>query len=501
MVRILPDQYDGYVWLLNETSGNYKNTGFVLPNHPSTDLTISGTVIRNGTGIFDNCPYFPGIGNYPTGASSSRNYIFGAETINPQPPFTISAWVNLRNYNSSNNTNLIGKLFRKHTTTNNWANPYWAVQMTCASTNGGGDLYFATTNSVTSQNGRTIIDFPLPLHQWCHIGMTHDGSTLKTYLNGCQLMTYSGSTQQLSLPVDGYVPYQDLTYTITSTTGTYIPGVTDIGNHGNEVMTNITLPFPVIIYGRQFSNVNVSSNGFLEFGQTTQANNFTLPNGSLGITVCVFQRDEDTTNNPFGIFTDTIGSVGNRTFIIEWRNQPAGGGGTLNYEIKFIENSTTFETLYTTSTSTATGCIGIQSAAGSISTVFSNSTTIPSAGTRLIFSPSAVSSPGAWVMGATPPYLVTSSTTKEEANYSIQDVRIANIVRPPSYFQAIYKFGALPAKASNGILYYKLRAFDLSCVTPTPVTWIDTEISLTNAPIFPCSGPYSNIEVLDAWIA
>jgi hypothetical protein len=65
------------------------------------------------------------------------------------------------------------------------------------------------------------------------------------------------------------------------------------------------------------------------------ANNFTLPNGSFGITVCVFQRDEDTTNH-FGIFTDTISSVGNRTFIIEWRNQYEGGGGTLNYEIKFI---------------------------------------------------------------------------------------------------------------------------------------------------------------------
>jgi hypothetical protein len=101
-------------------------------------------------------------------------------------------------------------------------------------------------------------------------------------------------------------------------------------------------------------------------------------------------------------------------------------------------------------------------------------------------------------MGATTPYLITSSTTRKEANYSIQDVRIANIVRPSSYFQAIYKFGALPAKVSNCIMYYKLRDFNLSCVTPTTVTWIDTEISLTKAPIFPCSGPHSNIEVLDA---
>ena len=102
-------------------------------------------------------------------------------------------------------------------------------------------------------------------------------------------------------------------------------------------------------------------------------------------------------------------------------------------------------------------------------------------------------------MGAVPPYLVTSSATKEEANYSIQDIRIANVVRPLSYFKEIYTVGVLPLNLSPLIRYYKLRAYDTSCTTPTAVVWVDTQISLTNAPAFPCIGPYTAPEVLETW--
>jgi hypothetical protein len=44
MARVNPDSYDGYVWLLNETSGNYKNTGSQLTNDASTDLVVSGNI-------------------------------------------------------------------------------------------------------------------------------------------------------------------------------------------------------------------------------------------------------------------------------------------------------------------------------------------------------------------------------------------------------------------------------------------------------------------------
>jgi len=52
---------------------------------------------------------------------------------------------------------------------------------------------------------------------------------------------------------------------------------------------------------------------------------------------------------------------------------------------------------------------------------------------------------------------------------------------------------------SSSVTYYKLRAYDSSCVSPTAVIWTDTTISLTNAPAFPCSGPYVNLTVISQW--
>lgn len=501
MARIPPDSNDILVWQLNENSGAYRNTGSISPNSSITDLTVVNNIYRDNTGIFEETnPYFASASTFPTGASATRNYAAGASTISPTAPVSISCWINLKSYQTDSGKNIVGKLFRDHATTNAWTAPFWAIQIGLLTTNSGGDLFFAFATSATAQTSITVIDFPIPLHQWCHIGMTHDGTVMKAYLNGCQLMTYTSTVQNLSKPVSSIV-YQDSTYGLNNTTGTYVPGVDDIGNNGDEVRTSVAFPFPVTLYGQVFNSGFVGSNGQIEFGQNTAGFNFTLPNASFGILLCIFQKDQSTAPSPtFGVFTTTTGTVGSRTFIIEWRNQPFGGGSTLNYECKFFENSTTFEFLYSTSTASTTGCIGIQSSAGSVSTVFSNSTTIPAAGTRLIFSLTTTSTPGAWVIGATPPYLVTSSSNKEEANYTVADVRIASAARPLSYFQNIYKVGVLPISLSSAIQYYKLRAYDTSCVTPTYVVWVDTQVSLANAPVFPCSGPYSAPEVIDTWV-
>jgi hypothetical protein len=105
---------------------------------------------------------------------------------------------------------------------------------------------------------------------------------------------------------------------------------------------------------------------------------------------------------------------------------------------------------------------------------------------------------GNWVVGA---ITATGSANREEPSANVQDVRIANVVRPLSYFKKIYAAGALPLKAFVSGQFYKLRAYDISCPTPTAVTWVDTQISLANAPPFPCIGPYSAPEVLETWFA
>src|SRR5881392_2620215 len=54
-------------------------------------------------------------------------------------------------------------------------------------------------------------------------------------------------------------------YTTTTSTGTITPGGTDIGNHCDDCTTDITLPFPVTVYGTTTSVASVGSDGDLHF--------------------------------------------------------------------------------------------------------------------------------------------------------------------------------------------------------------------------------------------
>ncbi len=320
MPRISPDPNDQIVWLLNETSGPYRNTGVLLPNDSNTDLTITNTIIRTGNGIFDNCPQLPSTSNFPTGSSATRNYAAGARVVNIAPPMTLSCWVYLRSYTTSNNTTIIGKEYRDSSITSSWTAPFNAIGISTLTTNGGGDWVVNVAINNTTQVSLTVTDFVIPFGVWSHIGITHDGTAIRAYLNGCQCIYYSGATQLSSTAAS----------TISYTDGT---------------------------------------NGF-----------------------------------------------------------------------------------------------------------------------------------GFWKIGA---ITATGSSNKEESSANIQDVRIANVARPLSYFKNVYKAGALPLQAGGftSAQYFKLRAYDTSCATPTPVVWIDTQISLANAPAFPCSGPYTSPEVLETWYA
>lgn len=99
---------------------------------------------------------------------------------------------------------------------------------------------------------------------------------------------------------------------------------------------------------------------------------------------------------------------------------------------------------------------------------------------------------GPWFFGAIP-----AGGSPEEGQYSICDFRIANVARPQSYFQNIYR-NAMSSLGNPEVTYYKLRAYDLSCSTPTPVYWISSILDYTDAPAAPC-GSLGPIEILESW--
>lgn len=186
MPRVLPDEFDQVVWRLDEASGPFRNSGALGPS-AATDLAAINTVNTQRLGLVGNCIDFPGQENGLT-----KNSIIGASTFEPQPPITVSCWVLMRSYNSTGGDN-VGQILRKAQDDTSWASPFSACGF---ATLGNGDGSWVTTITTTVNGillGGNGTNNRLPLGIWSHLGLTYDGSTFKSYLNGNLVSTQSAS--------------------------------------------------------------------------------------------------------------------------------------------------------------------------------------------------------------------------------------------------------------------------------------------------------------------
>jgi hypothetical protein len=148
-------------------------------------------------------------------------------------------------------------------------------------------------------------------------------------------------------------------YAIQQIGGSIVPGTTDIGNHGDDVVTTIALPFPYCVYGQCYTSVNLSSNGNAQF--TTTATDFTnacLPWTNHNYTVFPYWDDLRTDANTgcasylggnCGIFTSVTGSAPNRIFNIEWRAVYFSSPTTqANHVLRLYEGQSRFDVIYGT---------------------------------------------------------------------------------------------------------------------------------------------------------
>src|SRR5207248_1515872 len=123
--------------------------------------------------------------------------------------------------------------------------------------------------------------------------------------------------------------------------GSIVPGTTDIGNHGDDTVTTIALPFPFTLYDQTFTSVNLSSNGNAQFTTTDTAfTNVCLPWTGHDYTIFPYWDDLYTVNSGFGIYTSISGTAPNRIFNIEWRAQYFPGSGSGNFELRLDEGQT-----------------------------------------------------------------------------------------------------------------------------------------------------------------
>ncbi len=180
-----------------------------------------------------------------------------------------------------------------------------------------------------------------------------------------------GTAALLLISLAGAAPSmgQCTSFSVSGSTGVIVPGTTDVGNHGDDTVTNITLPFNVLLYGQAYGQAAVSSNGNVQFGSTNNGySNTCIPGNAMGISLQPHWDDLRTDTAGSGIYTSVSGVAPNRVFNIEWRTTYFSGGGNANFEVRLYEDASQVQFVY-----------GTLDQAGGSATVGIQHTSLPSA--------------------------------------------------------------------------------------------------------------------------
>jgi hypothetical protein len=165
-------------------------------------------------------------------------------------------------------------------------------------------------------------------------------------------------------------------YTIAVATGTMVPGASDIGNHCDDCVSSLGLPFPVQLYGIPYTSAGVSSNGNIQFTSFDATYiNTCLPYGFFSNSILAYwddvRTDQFTACSAFpggcGIFTSVSGTAPNRIFNIEWRTVYYNNSSQrANFEMRLYEGQDRFDFIYgITDQGGGVATIGVQRDTGS----------------------------------------------------------------------------------------------------------------------------------------
>ena len=161
-------------------------------------------------------------------------------------------------------------------------------------------------------------------------------------------------------------------YSIAQIGGTIVPGTTDTGNHADDTVTTVTLPFSYGLYDQSFTSIGVDSNGKAHFPTGASVfSNTCLPLAGATYTVFPYWDDQRTDTGAgcasfpggaCGIFTSVTGTAPNRIFNIEWRTVYfATPANSANYELRLYEGQSRFDVIYgTVAGSNTSATAGVQ---------------------------------------------------------------------------------------------------------------------------------------------
>ncbi|MDH5185582.1 MAG: M6 family metalloprotease domain-containing protein, partial [candidate division WOR-3 bacterium] len=117
---------------------------------------------------------------------------------------------------------------------------------------------------------------------------------------------------------------------------------------GNDALYSFVLPYNFNFYGTNYTDVRVSTNGWLSFGPSpgnSFPGNTSVPNaGAPNQAVFVFWDDLNLlVSDSGGIYYQTLGSAPNRYTVVTWQNarrNGAGRPGTASFQAILYENGT-----------------------------------------------------------------------------------------------------------------------------------------------------------------
>jgi len=172
----------------------------------------------------------------------------------------------------------------------------------------------------------------------------------------------------------------------------------DTGNHCDDCVTAITLPFPIQLYDQEFTSALVGSNGTLSFTNSNALPaNECLPTSSLEFVVFPYWEDLDTRRTEgysrAGIYTELTRNQFGGIFSIEWDAMNKEVQKPVEFVLRFYENSSQFNIVYVRDDGSggASATIGVEEAFDPDSgfgryTQFSCNTRSVAVRTRLTFS-------------------------------------------------------------------------------------------------------------------
>ena len=140
----------------------------------------------------------------------------------------------------------------------------------------------------------------------------------------------AGDTYQILMPASQADTYG---YTCDTATAAFVAGTTKLALAGEDEAVAVTqLPFPVPYYGKSYSSLWVSTNGFISFTDPAGRNDYngvSLPDRHDAPVAALAPYLSDLViDDASGVWTAATGTGAGQRFVVEWRNALIAGTTT-----------------------------------------------------------------------------------------------------------------------------------------------------------------------------